>query len=452
MGEKKLYVVHCIDTEGPLYESLESTFERVENMAGVKIEPNPENLRKIQNQEMDLNGKEKAISQIVAQNIINYKDTWDKLDSMLGQMLNSEYRSQYADSLGQNWIYNWFVVDHVGYDVNPRRRDIGYHNIFDHYRYLLKHTASTQDELHWHFHPMSTYKEAHMCATSFLRSPHLLETLSRRIIERTWFPSCFRAGFHAERPDSHWFLEQWIPFDVSNQAMDEAKDDGLHKDVSDGKLGDWRRARSDWAHYHPAHDDYQNEGQCNRTIFRCLNVGTRFRLLDQAEVDQAFQRANEGLPTLMAFMNHDYRDMRVDVESVHHMLTESSKKYPEVQWVHSGAKAAAKAVLNINDDIPLEINVRFERTDQTLKIFVDTNKDTFGPQPFLAVKTFDQQFLTDNFDFQIPKRHWTYTFDLNTIRVESIDKIGIASNDNDGNCCVVVYNTQGDLLDKKLYI
>ena len=27
-----VYLVHCVDTEGPLYESLEATFERIEKV------------------------------------------------------------------------------------------------------------------------------------------------------------------------------------------------------------------------------------------------------------------------------------------------------------------------------------------------------------------------------------------------------------------------------------
>ena len=30
--EKIVYVVHCIDTEGPLYESLDATFERINDI------------------------------------------------------------------------------------------------------------------------------------------------------------------------------------------------------------------------------------------------------------------------------------------------------------------------------------------------------------------------------------------------------------------------------------
>ena len=37
----------------------------------------------------------------------------------------------YKDSFGNGWVFNWHCLDHVGYINNPRRRDMGYHNIFD---------------------------------------------------------------------------------------------------------------------------------------------------------------------------------------------------------------------------------------------------------------------------------------------------------------------------------
>ena len=33
-----VYVVYCVDAEGPLYESLSATFERIEERFGMKIE------------------------------------------------------------------------------------------------------------------------------------------------------------------------------------------------------------------------------------------------------------------------------------------------------------------------------------------------------------------------------------------------------------------------------
>ena len=44
-----VYIVHCIDTEGALYESLKETFKRIERFTGKKITPSYENLQKIQN-------------------------------------------------------------------------------------------------------------------------------------------------------------------------------------------------------------------------------------------------------------------------------------------------------------------------------------------------------------------------------------------------------------------
>lgn len=449
MNSKILYICHCIDTEGPLYESIEATFERLENSIGINVKPSKENLDKIQNQKLDLNGKEKVASLIADKNIINYNDTWDKLDMMLNEMLSENYRYNYKDSFGNGWIYNWFIVDHVGFNTNPRRRDMGYHNIYDHYVNKLNESHSQMDEINWHFHPMSTYKEAHMCATSFLNSPHLLESLVRAVIDRTWFPSSYRAGFHTERPDSNWFLEQWIPFDFSNQAMKLTDLDKLQSDNTDGRFGDWRRARADWAPYNPSHEDYQTEGLCNRTIFRCLNIGTRIRLLNEEEVDSAFNRTNNGIPTILAFTNHDFRDMRNDVKNVYEMIADVSKKYPEVKWCNSGANFAARKVLNRDIKNKIDITTNFEHFKNAVKITVNTNKDTFGPQPFLAIKTFDNKYITDNFDFQIPKRKWTYTFDENSINFKSVDKIGIATNDINGATCVAVYNSEGKILHYK---
>lgn len=37
-----VYVVHCIDTEGPLYESVEATFERLKEIFHIDLDPSLE--------------------------------------------------------------------------------------------------------------------------------------------------------------------------------------------------------------------------------------------------------------------------------------------------------------------------------------------------------------------------------------------------------------------------
>jgi hypothetical protein len=447
-----VYIVHCIDTEGPLYESLDETFERIYSILGIRMKPSAETLRQIQRKEIDLGGKEELAAEIFSERLLAYNDSWSKIDSMLDEMISEPYRKKFADSQGNGWIYNWFCVDHVGYDDNPRRRDIGYHNVFDHYMRRGMEPASLDDEIHFHFHPMSRYREAHICATSYIHSPHFFEILSRRIVDRGWFPSCFRAGFHVERPDSHWLLEQWIPYDFSNQSMREDQSESSQNDVADGRLGDWRRAPDDWSHYNPDHDDYQIPGRCRRSIFRCLNVGTRMRLLNREEIERAFKRSQSGNPTILAFTNHDFRDMRYDVRDIYGLLKQVSRNYKDVTWLHSGAKQAAQKVLgHDNGNTDFEFTITFSRIGSALKMDVESTYNTFGPQPYLAVKTHDHQYFNDNFDIHIPHRKWSYMFDYQTINPDSITQIGVASNSEDGRTCVDVYSPEGQIVIRMQY-
>ena len=57
---KDVYIVHCIDTEGPLYESIDASFDRLKEIFGIELEPSIDNLRRIQNKELDLNKPKKV--------------------------------------------------------------------------------------------------------------------------------------------------------------------------------------------------------------------------------------------------------------------------------------------------------------------------------------------------------------------------------------------------------
>ena len=60
-SSKNVYVVHCVDTEGPLYESIEATFERLSSNLGIQLQPSRETLAKIQKGELNLDGKEMTL-------------------------------------------------------------------------------------------------------------------------------------------------------------------------------------------------------------------------------------------------------------------------------------------------------------------------------------------------------------------------------------------------------
>lgn len=438
MPKGKLYIVHCVDAEGPLYESLDATFDRINDLFGIEIERTHENIIKIQRMEIDFKGKEKEVAQIFSGHLNKYNSTWDDIDHMLDHILSPVFRNEYTDDIGLGWIFNWFILDHVGYVNNPRRRDIGYHNIFDHYINKLNQTKSYNDGLYWHFHPMSFYLDAHRCATSYVNSIHLYEGLARKVIEREWFPSVFRAGFQTERPDSNLFLEQWIPYDLTNTA--KRNEDLNTKDMQRGRFNDWRLAPDDWRIYHPHHDYYQLEGNMRRWIGRCLNILNRFGNIDECEIEKAFKRANLGYATLVGVAGHDFRDLSREIDELYSMIQKVKQRYPDVQYINSTALDAFRICTYCDDIDPIKLEVDLDRSNKNESILsVKTiHGKVFGPQPFLAIKTKSQKFVHDNLDFACDLQSWSYTFDQESILPSDLEAVGIACNDKIGNSFIKV--------------
>lgn len=442
VASKVVYIVHAVDTEGPLYESTQAKFDRLQDLFGIAgIEPTQRNLTRLRNRELDLGGREDDVARVLSGHLTNYNDTWDKIDAMLDRLFAPAFRNAAIDSWGGGWVFNWHCLDHVGFEYNPRRRDMGYHNIFDHYRQILVTHGGSRDAIHWHFHPMSTYRDAHRCATSFINSPELYQILSRRIIERNWFPTVFRAGFQTERPDSHWFLEQWIPFDISNMALDDPEEYDRTIDFRNGRSGDWRRAPADWSVYQPSHDDYQTPGNCRRSIGRALNVLNRIASIDQAEMDKAFARANGGAPTLVGIASHDFRDLGAEVDFLRDLISESARRYPDVRFRYCEGLEAFRHVL-WPEGIPpekLDFEILFhpESTDDAPNIEVSlVSGQVFGPQPFLSIETRSRRFIHDNFDFSMKGDRWHYAFHADTLPLHDVARIGVAANDRYGNLCL----------------
>lgn len=426
-----LYVVHCVDTEGPLDETLDATFDRLKSIFGVNLAPTRDNLDLLQKKKIDLDGKEDAVAKCFAADLLKYNTNWFQLDQMVNEALSASFRNQYLDDFNNGWVYSWHCMDHIGYVDNPRHKDVGYGNIFRYYRSKLKEMGCSQDELNWHFHPLSLTRNPIQAATSYLNSYDvLLGILCRRILEDNWFPVVNRPGFHAERPDSHSFLEQWIPFDYANQVCKVEQD---QPDITDGRFGDWNRSPESWRGYNPSHDDYQEVGSCRRMIFRCLNVGTRLRPLGISHFHEAFTEARNKGGAIISFADHDYRDIRPNVSTVREMLLEVRALYPDVLIKYAGAQQAAIALMDYENKPKLQL--RLELIGNRFQIEV-VNGDIFGPQPFLAIRTRIGTYFHDNLDVLVPMRKWQYIFDEQTVPIEGISMVGVGSAGRYGNFSV----------------
>jgi len=108
MGKETVYIVHAVDTEGPLHESLEATFERLEAITGRSLSRGAEIIQQIRRKELDLGGHEDAAAKMVSPELIQYNDNWEKIDQMLARIMAPEFRHRMLDSNGNGWVYNWF--------------------------------------------------------------------------------------------------------------------------------------------------------------------------------------------------------------------------------------------------------------------------------------------------------------------------------------------------------
>lgn len=436
----ELYIVYCIDTEGPLYESLEATFERIRSTFEVEIEPTSENLALLQegNCPEGYNISNRVLIEIksfISPKLLEYKKDWHDLDNMWESCFSKGFRNDelLLDDVGNGIIYNFFIMDHVGFSSNnPRRRSYGYHVVFDYYKSLIKRYKS-EDKIYWHFHPIHFTKDAHKAASSYTYSWDTIhETIARKIIDRDFFPCVNRPGFHTERPDIHLFLEMWIPFDYANQSLIKRQDNN-QKDVGEGRFGDWRRAPFDWSIYQPNHDDYQTIGSCRRSIAKCLNVGTRLRTVNDGEIRAAFLKANIDGKAILSFANHDWRDIRKDIISVYEIVKRIQNEFPEVRIINSPAGNAMRKMLFDSSVNNFMWDIQHRNNNDILKIEITVSKgECFGPQPFLAIKTLEGKYYHDNFDVHVPHKSFSYVFDDFTLNPKVIDCIGIGTCDKYG--------------------
>ena len=155
--------------------------------------------------------------------------------------------------------------------------------------------------------------------------------------------------------------------------------------------------------------------------------------LFREDIEQAFQEAEQGLPVVLSFNHHDFRDMRPDVIRVQEMLKAVVTKYPAIKFRYSEARDAMRSALELPKQKPIDFEVQFEKGRLSLK----ASSATFGPQPFFAIQTKDNQFFHDNLDFQVPFHEWSYVFDELTYPVEALAKVGVGACDATGNVTVV---------------
>ena len=415
--------VHCVDTEGPLNESDFDTWLRVKDICKIEYEENF--VSKVLDGRLDNIENSNELKKIINHTTMNYVRNKEQHSKMLDGIFSSNFRQMTKDSFGGNYKFSWFVMDHIGYEVNDRDKLIGYHKIYDIFFDRLSKNNELNDSLEFHFHSNAPSYYASHSNTFWLRDNKIYEILLRRLIDRNFFPLINRPGFHSVSPDSHWFQELYIPFEIANQS--------LAKDRYE-RFSDWSRAPQTWEGYHPSHDDYQIPGNCRRKIYSCLNVGTRHSLIDEECIHLAINEAKEGKNPILAVANHDFRHMKEDTIFIDNLLNKIFKKEKEVKFRYCNAREALGLKTFID-----EFNYKFSgKKNNVLKIV--SKRKIFGPSPFFGYRTNSGEYIFDNLTVIKPHFEWMYEFDEQNHKLSDIDKISIAANELNGTQNISLIN------------
>ncbi len=334
----EVLVVHCVDTEGPLGGD-----------ARRLPDGSPE-----------------------------FMDDWDQILATLRELTADGFRAQHADSFGDPYRFNWFIMDFTGFRTNPKCRVAEYHDTWD--RIATLDVAI--DGRYWHYHVPPASGVGDEWSDTWLSSNECNVVLTRRLLERGSFPAAFRAGGTIEDEAASRWLEQTIPIDFSNRVSERSQPG------ADLYHFNWYGAPAVWGSYHPALGNPMREGSLRRFVYRSLDLRSRYNELTQERVDACFEEVRQsGRPRVLSFFSHDNRDMRPETYDVVELLRAASDRL-NVPW---RSCSAVEAHRRYHDLPPEEVGLQLDASGSDARLTADA--EPFQDLPFVGAELDDGRFV-----------------------------------------------------------
>jgi hypothetical protein len=144
--------------------------------------------------------------------------------------------------------------------------------------------------------------------------------------------------------------------------------------------------------------------------------------------------------------------MRPDIDEVRNMLTNVALDFPDVSFKFSEAVDAMRGALGLSPEPPCNLDMSLRSIDETTHVLeVHSETPTFGPQPWLALKTCAGTYLYDNFDIEVPFHKWQYVFDEESYQLNALSAVGVAANNAFGITTVSVMDPVTEKVSKQYW-
>jgi hypothetical protein len=340
---------------------------------------------------------------------------WAAIEREITSVLDPAFRANHVAGLQRPLVLSWFVVDWIGVQTRCGRA-LGYHAVFDRYQHLLQQARvkGIGDELYWHYHhALPDHVESNN--RDWLKFPEYERIISRRLLERGFYASCYRAGNTWEDAVVSRWLERWLPFDFSNRAPQR------------GRNFDWSRAPSDWIVYHPDSADVQRRGTQRRLLGRSVSIENGW--FRREEVERAFLVARTGRPSYLSFFTHDYKPLRDYVEQGLREIDRVAKDFPGVPIEPVSARELFRRLSSARAQ-PFALRSEHAAGELTLR----ASSPIFGEQPWLAVT--DERGETKRLDFK-PNNRQALAWSIDANAIERAHEAAAAAASPSGDVAVL---------------
>lgn len=349
--------------------------------------------------------------------------TWEEVDTAMDKLFDIKFRCKYPDSSGGTFKIGWFFLTWTGFVTNPRGRDFGYHKVRDHYLARWGHLMKKySDEQCWHYHHPNENGIGNIWGTDWSVCKEYEKIISRQIIEREWFPVCYRSGGTFMDSVSSKWVDAWFPIDYSNRAP-----------LKVNGLVDWSDGEEEWKLYRPDLENFQKPGNGNRHMARCMDLNTWIYKLDEGEIEKAFIRADSGQPAILACFDHDYRDIVSTIDNMRETLNRIAKRYPDVSWNYAGP---VKAIQNYFQYQEPKNKLCLSAKMNGNKLSITSSIPIFQRIPWIAVNTVNNEYLhIENDIIQESSKSWVWYFP-ESMRSQRIG-IGASTQLGESSCCIM---------------
>jgi hypothetical protein len=336
-------------------------------------------------------------------------------DGQAARVMDESYRFSHLDSLGNTIKFTWYMltgslyaygintgpllplelmIDYRGDQIERWGDELAYH-----YHTWIWSDPNGDEIFHWNQAP-----DFSDCQEDFE------VTVARMMLDRNFYPSSFRSGWHYMDNYFQRYLDEWFPYRFENDYPNKRTEDVEPID----NVYDWSRAPSVWVPYHPDPNDYQSAGN-----LRGWDSRSRYMpALNASQVEDAFLQALGGTTQVMTLFSHlKESNFPEQVTSTHNLLTSTHEMLPLVEFEYLTGRECMLKWRNGSDVTPPNVSIATSDNGGVRMATITVDEEIYQLQPFVAYAT------TSGLYGQLPciqtgPNQWSVQYDpANTLKI-----------------------------------